>query len=338
MDRTPGNVADHDTDTTIGVAFVGLGRIASLLEDDPLREKPASHAGAVFADERCRFLGGFDTSTDRRRAFAQRWGTRSFDSVEELFQQDPGILVIATHPDSHYRYLSAAVGAKIPVAIIEKPISNSYFKGQRMLRYERAGRIKVVVNHERRFSRDYQIAKSAVDDHRMGALIGVTGRLFFGSKGRHDRVFLHDGTHLVDVIHFLTSDRITLKHRVGRYRSTRSSVFLHGELRSRDIPVVIEVGAQRRYLQFEVTLSFTDGEITVGNGIFRWSKAQASPYYSAYRSLVDQRRIPPEPSGYFAGMLHEAVRLYNDPQGVSRSKIADGLAALRVIRDAGRLI
>jgi hypothetical protein len=34
----------------ISVAIVGLGRIGSLLEEDPRREKPCTHAGAIAAN------------------------------------------------------------------------------------------------------------------------------------------------------------------------------------------------------------------------------------------------------------------------------------------------
>lgn len=309
-----------------------------MLEDDPLREKPASHAGAVSANDRCRIVGGFDHDPDRRYRFQQRWNAPVVDRFADLLSLEPGILVVATHPDSHLSYLETATKNCVPVVILEKPIADRYGRARRMARIERDRPIHVVVNHERRFSRDYQLARAAVNDARFGSLVTVTARLFFGSTARHDRVFLHDGTHIVDAIHFLTDDTVRLTNRIGRFRSNRSSVFLHGTLSRRNIPTVIEVGADRRYLQFEIVLSFTDGEIRIGNGVFEWRKAQSSPFYSSYRSLIDTRRVPPEPSGYFSGMIDEAVRLYFDRNAVSRSRVADGLSAMRVIRDAGRLL
>ncbi len=34
-------------------AVIGLGRIASLLDEDTLREKPCTHSGAIAANEDC---------------------------------------------------------------------------------------------------------------------------------------------------------------------------------------------------------------------------------------------------------------------------------------------
>ncbi|MCG8481067.1 MAG: Gfo/Idh/MocA family oxidoreductase [Spirochaetales bacterium] len=320
------------------VAFIGLGRIASLLEDDPRREKPASHAGAFAARPDCAIAGGFDSEADRTAAFAERWDAPGFDSSEGLISAArPDILVVATHPDSHERYVTQAVGAGVPVVVCEKPLAHSVASARRIAGLERSASTRIVVNHERRFSRDYLAVREAVASERFGALVTVTARLFFGRTARHDRVFLHDGTHLVDAVHYLTEDRIVLRRRVGRYRSAVSSVFLHGRLEDRNVPVLLEVGAERDYLHLELTLSFEAGEIRVGNGICEWRRSRPSPFYSGYRSLRDLRVQVPEPTGYFAGMAAEAVRLRIDPSAESRSSASDGLAAMAVIRRAGLL-
>ncbi len=310
-----------------------------MLEDDPLREKPATHAGAFAARDDCRIIGGYDTDRERVRNFAARWGAEECPSAAELLtgRLRPDVLVIATHPDSHEYYLSRAVAHQIPVVICEKPIAPTRRAAHRMVRLERRGTTRVVINHERRFSRDYVCARRLIQDQTFGRLLALRGQLFFGRTARHDRVFLHDGTHMIDAIHFLTADTLRLRRKIGAYRSGRSSVSLHGNLRLRGIPVSIEVGAERDYLHFELDLSFSGGRIRIGNGIFDWSRSEPSPFYSGYRSLLPLHRYPPEPTGYFAGMAGEAVRLIQDPAARSRSSVADGWEVMRVISTAGRL-
>ena len=312
------------------VGFVGAGRIASLLEDDPLREKPATHAGAVHRHPRLRTTGVYDTNEERRSAFVERWGAAGYTTAEEMLAHgQPQLLVVATHPDSHERYVRLAARHGVPVVICEKPVAHTLASARRIARLERRGSIRVVVNHERRFSQDYRMARQAVADRRYGSLVAVSARLFFGSRGRHDRVMLHDGTHLIDAINFLTGDTVRFRRRFGRYRSRRGSTFLYGRLRKQSLPVALEVGAQRRYLLFEVLLSFSDGEIRLGNGEFAVSRAVESPFYTGYRSLQsDQRRVP-EPTGYFEGMVAEAVRLLDNATAVSESSARDGLVVLR---------
>lgn len=322
----------------VTVGFIGLGRICSLLEDDPRREKPATHAGAFATRSDCRIIGGYDGDQSRREAFAARWNTHDYSSADSLLSGDtlPEIVVIATHPDSHEYYLRMAVNRNVPVVVCEKPIAHTRRSARRMARLERRGTTRVVVNHERRFSQDYLLVRRAVEMEELGRLVAIRSQLFFGRTARHDRVFLHDGTHLVDAIHFLTNDVIRLRSTIGSYRDTHSSVYMHGHLQRRQIPIVIEVGAERDYLQFEVDLSFTGGRIRLGNGVFEWSRSQESPYYSGYRSLTPMHRYPPVPTGYFSGMAAEAVGLVRDRSRKSRSTVEDGLQAMRVITTAGR--
>ena len=136
---------------SIPVAFIGLGRIASLLEDDALREKPATHAGAVRANPACHIAGGFDKDPARRTAFKQRWNAPVYTDSRSLLETKPGIVIIATHPDSHGTYLKAAKKASVPVAICEKPVALTYRRARKLGALERDGRFRVVVNHERRF-------------------------------------------------------------------------------------------------------------------------------------------------------------------------------------------
>jgi predicted dehydrogenase len=106
----------------IPVAIVGLGRIASLLEDDTRREKPCTHAGAVAANSDCVLVAGCDIDGDRRRLFAERWNVPVYaDAAVMLREHKPGILVIATHPDSHEYYCRLAHGASAGPPLVVSP-------------------------------------------------------------------------------------------------------------------------------------------------------------------------------------------------------------------------
>jgi predicted dehydrogenase len=319
----------------IPAVVIGTGRIASLLEDDPRREKPATHAGALQATGRCQIVGGFDTDEERRKLFAQRWNTKEYSDPREMIRREtPAIVVIATHPDSHEGYLRLAQEMSVPVVVCEKPVAHTMQSARRMVRLEDSGSLRVVVNHERRFSRDYQLVRKAVDEKRFGTLLSISGILNFGGSQRLDRVFHHDGTHLIDAINFITGDTLDLVGRSGTLRRTTGTVYLRGRLHRAAVPVLLETGAQRRFLQFQFRLSFTDGEIEVGNGIFAWRDSRESPFYSGYRSLRDMHRCVPEPTGYFRAMMDHAVDLVADPLAPSLSPARAGYEALRIIHQA----
>jgi predicted dehydrogenase len=326
-----------DTERPVRVGFVGLGRIASLLEDDPLREKPATHAGAFAANGDCIVSGGYDSDPERVRLFCQRWDTRGFDSAEALLQDGrPELLVIATHPDSHEEYLRCAIGAGVSGVVCEKPLAHTLRSARRMAAVAKRSRTRVVVNHERRFSRDYRMVRQALLSGQLGRLLSVSGRLYFGSSTPLHAMMLHDGTHLIDAMHFLTGERIRVRRRLGDFGAARSSAYLFGSLEGSETPVSIEIGAERDHLLFEITLSFVSGQISVGNGLFSWEVSVPSPHYDRYRSLQTTRRNVPEPTGYFSGMAAEAVRIVRDPAAASISSAEDALAVMRVVARTGR--
>jgi len=129
----------------IKAAVIGLGRIASLLEEDTLREKPCTHAGAIAANSDCVLAAGCDTDEERRKLFAEKWGknlprttqtTRTITNENEQVKvysnakemiavHKPQILSIATHPDSHYEYCRLAAEMGVPVVICEKPLADN---------------------------------------------------------------------------------------------------------------------------------------------------------------------------------------------------------------------
>ena len=315
----------------IRCAVVGLGRIGSLLEDDALREKPCTHAGAVAANPRCLLAGGADIDPRRRRLFAERWNLPEVfaDCREMIRAVRPRILHIATHPDSHEQYVRLAADEGVPVAVCEKPLAHTLASARRIAALHRSGAVTVLVNHERRYSADYLLAGARIREMRHGRLLSATGRLYFGRTRKLMDQMIHDGTHLADILAFLTGGPLKKVLVFGRMdRKSGTAVVV---AKSGSIPVTIEVGAEREHLVFEVDLSFQRGRIRVGNGLYEEHESRESPHYEGFRSLAPTGVGPPERTGYFAGMLEDAVACALDPARRPRSDAADGLAALRFI-------
>jgi predicted dehydrogenase len=320
----------REEDRRVRCAIVGLGRIGSLLEDDELREKPATHAGAIDANPECSLVGGCDIEASRRDAFRERWSCENvYSSVEDLLSAtDPDILCIATHPDSHLRMVRAAARAGVGVTVCEKPLAHNMREAKAIAHLHRSAKTTVITNHERRYSADYLAVRDLVKKRMFGRLLSVRGTLYFGS-GRHDRVLIHDGTHMVDVINFLAGGRCQLRRHYGRMRSRASSAYLYGRVSG--VPVVIEVGAERDHLVFEVELSFERGRARIGNGVLSFEASEESPYYEGYRSLLPGDTPQLASTGYFANMMADAVRCARDPGHEPVSSALDGLAAMRFI-------
>jgi len=298
----------------IKAAIVGLGRIASLLEEDSLREKPCTHAGAIAVNSDCILAVGCDTDEERRRLFTERWQVPVFeDAAEMLSACNPQIFVIATHPDSHYHYCRLAAEHKVPVVICEKPLADNIREARKIARLgeEKNGPV-IITNHERRYSQDYIRAKEILGEGKLGNILVVRACLYMGKTRRLLDQLWHDGTHLADAIMFLSGARLKHSRCWGAKLKSRSGTAwlegtLHREKESPPVPVVIEIGAERDHLVFEIEFSCENGRLRIGNGVFEVFESVPSPYAEKFRSLKNTGEVFSGPTGYFANMLKDAV-------------------------------
>jgi predicted dehydrogenase len=316
---------------------VGLGRIASLLEDDRLREKPCTHAGAISAQVDCILAAGADIDEERRILFAGRWSCPVYADAETMLKAEkPDILHIATHPDSHAYYCELAAACKVPVAVCEKPLADTLRGARKIAALHTGGRIKILINHERRYSADYIRAKAMLDEERLGPLLGVTARLYMGKNQRLLDVLWHDGTHLADAVMFLTGSAIGHKRTGGaRLTDREGTAFLEGRLDSPPVPFLLELGAGRDHLVFEMEFSCARGRLRIGNGIFEVWESVPSPYAEQFRSLNKTNEVFRGPTGYFSNMMADAAACVRDPAREPRSRAPDGLAVIKYLRSIG---
>jgi predicted dehydrogenase len=327
--------------TAVKTAIVGLGRIASLLEDDSLREKPCTHAGAVAANPGLELVAGSDLDAERRELFARRWKVPVYEDASLMLEKEkPGILIIATHPDSHEAYCRLAAKAGVPVAVSEKPLASGISSARRIAELHRLGKIKILVNHERRYASDYRRARAILGEGRLGRMLGVRAVLYMGRGRRLIDVLWHDGTHLADAAMFL-SGRI-LKHRKtlgAALRGAGGTAFLLGALCGKDeIPFSMELGAERDHLVFELEFSCERGRLRIGNNIFEIWESGPSPYAEKFNSLKKNEEGFKGPSAYFFNMIDDAYACCVDAGRQPLSGALDGLRAIEYLNSVRRWV
>jgi len=360
----------------INAAIVGLGRIASLLEEDSLREKPCTHAGAIAANADCGLAAGCDIDKERRLLFAQKWRVPVYADAAEMLQvHKPQILAIATHPDSHYHYCRLAADSGVQAVICEKPLADNIREARKIARLAKNG-LAIVTNHERRYAEDYIRAKSVLGSGKLGGLLSARAVLYMGKTKRLLDVLWHDGTHLADAVMFLTGMELKHKKRRGAKLSANAgTAWLEGELTisneqlamregnreqgtgnredcplsEREInkqclriktrlptpdsrlPIIIEIGAGRDHLVFEIEFSCERGRLRIGNGIFEVWESVPSPYAEKFRSLMKTDEIFSGPTGYFANMVKDAVACAREHGRLPRSSADDGLKVIEYL-------
>jgi len=322
--------------------IIGLGRIASLLEDDPLREKPCTHAGSISASKDCFLAGGMDTDPERRELFEKKWACPVFDNADEMLKKvKPQIVHIATHPETHLKYCLLAKKHGVPVVVCEKPLAHTLHDAKKIATLSDSG-IKILVNHERRYARDYQNIRQCIASGKLGQLCGISAKLYMGRNRRLLDILWHDGTHMADCLAFLTDGALRHKKTIGSPLTiTNGSAFLYGKIigsknaegtSNSSVPFCIEVGGGRDHIVFEIEISLTEGRLRIGNGVYEVYKSIESPYARGFRALTCVESGFSTPTGYFLHMVEDAVSLVKD------TKTEKNSAPLSSARDALKVI
>lgn len=319
--------------TEVRCAIAGLGRIGLTLEDDPLREKPATHLGAIEYNRETCLVAGSDPDSEKRDAFREAHPECDVfkDTIDMINTVSPDILHIASDTETHIQILQEALTAGIPVVVCEKPLAGSYEEAESILAQTEKSDTVVLVNHERRFSRDYREVRGLIREKAYGDLLSISARLYMGRTRPVNEILYHDGTHLLDILRFLTDRDLEILNSHGNpYDRGGQLCVLAGAGQTR---IILDISGGRDHLVFELDLSFEKGRIRIGNGVYELWGSEESPYYSGFRSLSCSSSGWNGRTAYFSSMMNHALELYKNPGRKCESSFRDGLKVLETIKE-----
>lgn len=323
----------------IRAVVIGLGRIGFSLENDPYREKPCTHVGAIIKNRSTQLVAGVDTDLEKRQVFTKKTGTLAFSSWEEVVTNVgiPHLVCIATPASAHGIYLQKAIKSQVPVVVMEKPIAENYREALKLKNYvdrnKNISRTRVVVNHERRFAEDYLYVSKLLKQQTLGELSSISGALYTNVP-TNIATLLHDGTHLTDTVNFLSgsySDNIN-KKKITDFKllANNQSHGIKFYFRFNGTPTYLEIGGRKDYFHFEISLMFSKGKIEIGNNIFAEYRIKPSKLYRGFTSLVKSNRTFTK-TKYFSNMLKHAVWLCKNPKAKSGSSINDAFLVYQIM-------
>lgn len=302
------------------VAIAGCGRIAFLLEKDPLRYKPCTHLGALRywmqKDRRIVPVGFCDPDKKRAQAAAEYLAVKDAmvtPNFSRLLECQPDLLVIAASTATHVPMLKAAIKAKIPRIVLEKPVAISANEAYLLRRLLRQSNSVVLPNYERRYHEKYLKLRQLLARNEgiptYRGFFAAGGKSLYPRQNGDEGVLLHDTTHLVDLAQFLFGP--IKKHKIIA-ESKRHFLYLEHTTGATGM-LETNLGIGVFHLELEIRLH--DRRITVGNGFTITEKITASPNYRAFRSYASAQRVSdvrfPVARNPFVRLYHAA--LYGTP-------------------------
>ena len=312
-----------------------------MLENDPLRGGPCTHAGALVSTGRVEIAAGADPHKSRLQAFSEAYDVGSLypDHRALLEKHRVDILCVASPTTTHCEIVTeAAASGKVRGIYCEKPIARTLEEADRMIdACDKAG-VALLIGHERRFGAHFIRAREMLDQGSIGEVRTVIGQALSGDPGSVLKSeagggpLLHDGTHLTDLLgYFLGAAEwvigtVRRAHGPARVEHTASGMvgFPEGAM------AFIEGGGRRKYFAFELELQGTEGVIGVGNSPPALWLADSSKRFSGFNELARVKFPEYTPNNGFVGAFEALIEEIET--GVpSLSTGCDGREALAII-------
>ena len=228
----------------LGAAFVGGGFMAEV------------HSRAARS-ARATLVGAASSSPESARRAADRLGlTTAYDSPEALFADDAvDVVHICTPNTTHAAFALAAMDAGRHV-ICEKPLATSIEDAEALVERVDATGVTATVPFVYRYHPMVREARAKVAAGELGTLLTIHGSYLQdwllsetdddwrvdSAVGGPSRAFADIGSHLCDLVEFVTGDRIT------RVAATKRTIFseraTHRDIDTEDaVALVVETAA-----------------------------------------------------------------------------------------------
>lgn len=242
------------------VGIIGLGRQASLFEDDLLAQKPCSHAGAYTIFSKTEIVSACDIREDRLKKFSKKWGVKSLyrDYREMLKKENLDIVSICTHAPLHHEMTLAAARSGVKAIFCEKPMATTLKEAEEMIDVCKKNKVILVIDQTRRWDPGFRKAKEIIGNKEIGEVKTVVGYCTSG--------LLNGASHLIDLMRFFNGEVDWIFANLKRDKSTDPSGT--GFIKFKNGSYGFLNSDFNKYVFFEITVTGTKGMIR-GGGMLR---------------------------------------------------------------------
>lgn len=311
-------------------AVIGCGRIGMTMEMDPLRIKPATHAGAFTQSPLTQLCGLVDSNPKQLEISGSVFpGVSTYTDIKKMLEEcHPDIVSVATPPDQHLSSVELCANYHVPAIICEKPIALSKEDGEAIVRICHEARSLLFVNHMRRFDPLMgEVAKKVQD--------GVLGSIYQGSCYYSAGLF-NTATHLIDLLRFILGKDANWVSAIQepRFNAPHGDMNVNGWIMWDGGPLVsLQALEVNNYAMFEIHLFGSQAALIVDRFGFsvRWIPVIKCKDFSGYNELGrDQSRNEGESRSFLSHLVEHVVDcLEGNSKPLSSGE--DGLNVLKIL-------
>jgi predicted dehydrogenase len=188
------------------VALIGLGRIASTIEDEVQGYSaillPYGHMGSYREVPAVEVVAGADPYQEQRDAFRRRWGVEHVyaDYREMLQQEQPDIVSVTTSAKPRPEIVIACAQAGVRAIFAEKPIALSLAEADAMIAACREHGTILAIGCTALWHPYWNKIRELIAAGAIGQVLQVNG---FRRSG-----LSHNGSHLITLVNYLAGGNI----------------------------------------------------------------------------------------------------------------------------------
>jgi len=195
---------------TLRAGIIGAGGVAGMgiygadNRETGVERDDSSHAGGYAGADGIELVAIADVDDDRLRDFGEAWSIpeagRYPDHTTMLAEADLDVVSVCTPSMLHHTHvIDAAEVGGVDAIWCEKPVACSVTDGRAMVEATDDAGVELVVNHSRRFHRQHQRLREAIDDGLLGEVRTASAAV--------PMELLRVGTHMADLLLYLLDDR-----------------------------------------------------------------------------------------------------------------------------------
>jgi predicted dehydrogenase len=291
-------------------ALVGLGNIAWRF--DQKTEGVGfglTHASSYLKHDEVEIVGGCSPEQNDRESFEKVYQVQTFKTIEEMIPAvKPDIVSICSPAERHYDQVLYCLQHSIPMIWLEKPPTTLLADLDNLIQEngQPAGRSKILVNYQRRFSESYIRLQSLYKDQTLGAcrLIQIN----------YSRGLETNGSHLLDILFFIVG--MECEYRLEWVSDRRSTSPSFAMTFQNSLSIIVS-GLEVPYHNIDIMLTFDLGRASVlyGGMVQRIESKIENDLFPGFYRLVESNMIPQnrrEIQRNMAEALSDLIGAYED--------------------------
>ncbi len=289
------------------VLIVGCGNIAGGFDNGlDSTQLPCTHAGAYSHDGRFALQVCIDPDDSVRDRFMKTWNVKQgFRTLEEALSAGVSVDIISIcSPTPHHKNdVIFAIKFNPKLIFCEKPVTASVSESKLLVAACDEAGILLAVNHNRRW--DPKVTQLKLD-----LISGIYGTLR-SVVGYYNKGMLNNGSHLIDLLHYLFGDLEVLAVLEGVADNSAEDLSYPSLIRTKaGVPVHLVTGHADDYSLFELQLICSNAVLTMRDGGLSWHlrKAIDSDRFKGYQVLDSGELMP---GGYQYSGLSAVDNIYN---------------------------